>query len=407
MKRRTPFSRRAACVAVAAGLALAAAIPAGTAAATLAVRDIRCSTTSDRTRVVLDMSGVARYSVRALAGPHRIVIEIPGCAVAKGVKAQEVGDGLLDRVRVNRLAKSAQIVLDIPRATEFSHFALKPSAGKPHRIVVDLAAPPGSGKPAPAEEPPSAAERTDDGPGGVPKAAKAAGFVIAIDPGHGGEVPGAVSKSGVKEKTLNLKLARMLKEELERRGGCRAVLTRDGDHDLLWYKRILKAREHGADVFVSLHFNGQQDRKVRGIELYMISPEGVMDENAESVAEREHLMQEVEQQGTAVNGDLESILFDVSRSNAMQRSAFLTEEIARVLQKDPPIPFRTVRQKNFIVLRGISMPSILVEGGYLSNKKEASIISKDAYLRWLAKSLADGIFAFLDKHPQTETAAGE
>ncbi len=359
--------------------------------APITVRDVRFYTSPDHTRVVLDMSATARYTIRSVAGPQRIVIELPSCVAAKGVGGAAVGDGVIERIRVNRLKTGVQVVLDVPRATAFEHFPLKAADGKPHRIVVDLARVVSD-----AEIERRAAERK--------RVAESPGFVIAIDAGHGGDQPGAVHH-GVREKTLNLKLARMLKEEIERRHGFTGVLVRDGDYDILWYRRILKAREHGADVFVSLHFNGARDAKLSGIELYMISPEGIVDENAEAVAEREHLMQEVQEQGAVVNGDLESILFDVTRTNAMQQSALLAEEVARVLQKDPPIPFRTVKQKNFIVLRGISMPSILVEGGYLSNRREAAAVSKDGYLRWLARSLADGIAVFLEKHPPAADSA--
>jgi len=387
------FYRRLAASAALLCLASGACSPAASAPVT--VRDVRFWTAPDHTRVVIDVSGQTRYSVRSIAGPHRVVIELPACVAAKSVGNQTVGDGVIERIRVNRLKTGVQVVLDVPRETEFNHFPLKAEQGRPHRIVIDLARTLSK-----AEVEKRAAEKR--------RVAESPGYVIAIDAGHGGDAPGAVHH-GIREKTLNLRLARMLKEEIERRKGYTAVLIRDGDYDVVWYKRVLKAREHDADAFVSLHFNGARDSRLSGIELYIISPEGVVDENAEAVAEREHLMQEVQGQGGVVNGDLESILFDVTRTNTMQRSALLTEEVARALkkEKDPPIPFRAIRQRNFVVLRGISMPSILVEGGYLSNKKDASIVAKDGYLRWLARSLADGIEEFFLKHPPAAENAGE
>lgn len=390
MKRRAAVRR---CIA-AALVWLAAGIPSAPLCAPLEVRDVRFYTAPDHTRVVIDLSAPVRYSARSITGPHRIVIELPSCVAVKGVKDARVGDGVVDRIRVNRLTTGVQVVLDVPRATEFKHFPLKAGSGRPERIVVDLPR---------ALSAVEAKRRTAE----AKRVAQSPGFVIALDAGHGGDAPGAVHH-GIQEKTLNLRLARMLKQEFDRREGYTAVLIRDGDYDVHWYKRVQKAREHNADVFMSLHFNGAADRKLSGIELYIISPEGVVDENAEAVAEREHLMAEVQGQGGVVNGDLESILFDVTRTNTMRRSALLTEEVARVLksEKDPPIPFRAVRQRNFVVLRGISMPSILVEGGYLSNKRDASIVVKDGYLRWLARALADGVAAFLEKHPPASDTAG-
>jgi N-acetylmuramoyl-L-alanine amidase len=202
-----------------------------------------------------------------------------------------------------------------------------------------------------------------------------------------------------------LKLAKMLKGEIEKRPGYRVKLVRDGDYDVEFVQRLTFARRMSGEVFVSLHFNSTGNRKIHGLELYFLSLEA-SDENAGAVAERENLLVEAGADSSGFNDDLRSILFDVSRASAMEGSSVLAEEVATVLRDASPIPFRKVRQGPFLVLRGISMPSILVEGGYLSNRKEAAVIAKDSYLSWLAKSLAKGIVAFLEKHPQAETAAG-
>jgi N-acetylmuramoyl-L-alanine amidase len=371
-------------------LLCAAAAPAESAAARLSVRDVRYRTSSDHTRVVLDMSGAPRYSVRMVSYPYRIVIDIPACHISERVQDREVRDGVLDRIRVNRVKTGAQIVLDLPRSSEFNHFPLQPGSGKPHRIVIDII-------------PSSTREEATRDREGAPEVSGGGGRVVIIDPGHGGDKPGTHSRSGLQEKTLVMKLARLLKAELERRAGYRAILVRDGDYDVAWYRRVTMARENGGDVFMSLHFNAHPDPNTRGIELYFLSMEGASDKNAEAVAEQENLLLEVGADSAHFNDDLKSILFDVSRSNAMQRSSLFAEEVASAVQKGAPIPFRRVKQANFIVLRGM-VPSILVEGGYLSNRKDASIIGKESYLRWLAKTLADGVANFLEKHPNADTA---
>ncbi len=297
------------------------------------------------------------------------------------------------------------MVLDLPRRAEFSHFPLKAGSGKPHRVVIDVARPQaGRARDAAKEVPGAAIPRVR--PETAPRASGKERVVI-IDPGHGGDAPGTISRSGIQEKTLNLKLAKLLKSEIEKRPGYSAILTRDGDYDVNWVRRVSFAREMGGEVFVSLHFNSNASPKMRGLEVYFLSLEA-SDENAAAVAERENLLAEAGADSAGFNDDLKSILFDVSLAGAIQGSSVLANEVASAIRVDPPIPFRKVKQASLIVLRGIAMPSILVEGGYLSNRKEAAFVSKESYLRWLAKSLAEGIVSFLEKHPrQSGSSAGE
>ena len=377
------------------------------AAATLTVRAVRHYTASDYTRVVLDLSGTPRYHVRALTGPCRIVIELAGCRISTKVFPEKIGDGVVDRIRFAQSGSEADVILDVPRETPFKHFVLEPSAGKPHRIVIDLGLP--VLVPA-AEQGSTAAGRSPAASGGArpatPAPQRKKEIVIAVDPGHGGAASGKALRSGLKEKTLNLKLARLLKAELERHQGYRVILVRDGDYDVQWYRRVSFARDHGGDAFVSLHFNSNKNPHVRGIELYFQSLEGASDENAEAVAEEENLLLEVGNDAQTFNDDLKSILFDATRANAVRQSSLLAEDVASVLQGDSPIPFHKVSQANFIVLRGVSMPSILVEGAYLTNRDDAAIVQRESFLRWLAKGLADGIVDYFSKYPPTGETTG-
>jgi N-acetylmuramoyl-L-alanine amidase len=394
---------------------LGAGFPLAAPAASRYVRDVRFRTSDGGTRVVIDMSGEGRYSIRTAVDPFRIVIDLPNARIADGVREVEVRDGLLDRIRLNRIREGSQVVLDLPRRADFKHFPLKPDGGKPHRIVIDVARPgDGAAGVAASDEgartPPAAAGAgaadAAEKPAAAPRARKGDRIVI-IDPGHGGAAAGTVSRSGIQEKTLNLKLAKMLKSEIEKRPGHRAILTRDGDYDVHWVRRVTFARESGGEVFVSLHFNSNPSSKIQGLELYFLSLQA-SDDNAAAVAERENLLLEAGADSAGFNDDLKSILFDVSLSNAMRQSSLLAEEVASELRVNPPIPFRKIKQASLIVLRSVAMPSILVEGGYLSNRKEASTVSKESYLRWLAKSLAEGIVDYLEKHPNgSGSVAGE
>ena len=179
--------------------AASAAAPAAP-AAPHTMRAVRVWTDGDHTRVVIDMSARCPYTMRTLTGPARIVIDVPSCAVARGVKAQTVGDGVLDRIRVNRLKSGAQVVLDLAHAATYSHFPLKSGEGKPHRIVVDIergGAPPQAAWDAPARggaaEPGTSAGEA--GPATTVRAeapARGSERIVIIDPGHGGAAPGCV-----------------------------------------------------------------------------------------------------------------------------------------------------------------------------------------------------------------------
>jgi N-acetylmuramoyl-L-alanine amidase len=208
--------------------------PAAAPAAPRSVRAIRFRTGPDRTRIVLDMSGEARYDIRAATDSRAITLAIPGCRVAPGVRDVDVRDGLVDRIRVSRTKTRVEIAIELAREASFTHFALAPAGGRPPRIVVDVSAAgsreSGAAPPPAREEAPVAKARGDAGDSaagarGAP-AERGETRVVVIDAGHGGDQPGTISRSGIREKTLNLRLAKKLEAEIDAHPGYRAILTR-------------------------------------------------------------------------------------------------------------------------------------------------------------------------------------
>ena len=219
------------------------------------VTKIRSWTAPDHTRVVLDMSSQCSYRTRVLTAPHRIVIDIPSGSIGPGLSKVQVDDGVLSRIRVNRLRSGAQIVLDVPGRTEFTHFALDPNRVHPnHRIVIDLK------RSRSVAEKLEARERARE-------VAVSGDMIVIIDPGHGGSAPGTASRCGIVEKDLVLSLSKMIASEIDRVKGFKAVLTREGDYDVGLGRRGQIARDYGGDCFVSVHLNGNESRKIRGSEV--------------------------------------------------------------------------------------------------------------------------------------------
>ncbi len=351
------------------------------------VVSLRYWTAPEHTRIVLDMSSECVYQVSERGGPDRIVIDIPKGRLAAGLRKLQVGDGVVERVRVNSLSNGAQIVIDLPARSDYSHFALKPNNIHPrHRIVIDV------NRTMTVTEKRKKTEKAR-------KVAQSGDYVVIIDPGHGGSAPGAGSRYGPPEKTYTLPLSKMIAREIEKHEGFKAVLTRTGDYDVEWHRRIEIARQHGGHCFLSIHMNGNKNRRIRGSEIYFLSPEGATDMHATAVAERENMQVRMEDAGEMVEGDAGQILFEMMRNQALNQSSILAEYLAGEFKQIGSIPFHDVRQANFIVLRGTTMPSALVEVAYLSNKSDVTQIKKQSVQQKVAKAVASGVVSYLLENP--------
>ena len=348
------------------------------------VKRIRFWTAPDHTRVVCDMSSESRYSIKTYSNPPKIAINIPGGRFARGVKGLVVNDGVIERIRINRLRSGAQIVLDLKKPVEFRDFALKPYKGRPHRIVIDVEKVLSSAEVQDAKKKASAVARSGD-------------YIVIIDPGHGGSDPGAISRNGLREKDVVLRLAHLVADKIDKYRGFRAVLTRKGDYNVSLQRRIDIARSYGGDCFISLHMNSHYNKRARGSEVYYLSLKGATDKNAQAVAEKENLFLEMGDEGTKFNDDIKEIIYDLSRSNSMYKSSLLAAEIASSLKRSRVLPFRSIKQANFVVLRSVAVPSVLVEAAFLSNRRDEKMIRKTTTLKGLASAIAAGVVSYLRK----------
>lgn len=348
----------------------------------LEVRKIRYWTAPDHIRIVLDMSGESTYRVRELTGPHRIAIDIPGSRFSSGLKDIEIEERGIERIRLNRLSSGAQVVFDLPGKTGYNHFALKPFKNHPHRIVFDL------------EKSFSNAEikRKKDK---VNRIAASGDRIVIVDPGHGGSQPGACSKYGDREKDIVLEISKYLAGFINSTKGFKAILTREGDYNVALGKRIEIARSHGGDCFVSLHLNAYHHSRARGSEIYFLSLDGATDKNAQAVAERENFLLELGNRNNFLEDDVQSILLDLTKNDVLEKSSIMAECVAEKMKRINSLPFRNVKQANFVVLRSIAMPSILVESAFLSNYRDVKLLRKRTVLREIAFSIGEGIISFL------------
>ncbi|MBD3237527.1 MAG: AMIN domain-containing protein [Candidatus Eisenbacteria bacterium] len=334
------------------------------------LRGIRIGYWDDRVRVVCDLSAKTDYRHRVLRDPHRIALDLPQTA-SQGVTPPAVEDWLLERIRLNHLGEgTTQVVLDLSAAPSYRIFDLPAEQGRPARLVCDLLRP--------AQAPPALPEP----------------WVVALDPGHGGGDPGAVSRRPrLYEKEIVLTVARHITAELNAAPGVRAFLTREADVRVDLGQRVRRAEEVSADVFVSIHVNGCGHRSAQGAEVFFLSLGGATDASAR---ELEALENQPAAHSDPLIGEIADLPFavDLIQTDTIQRSSLLAEVMLDALVEDRLAASRGVRQANFVVLRSVRVPSVLVELGFISNPEDARHLASSEHLAALGQSLARGLLDF-------------
>jgi N-acetylmuramoyl-L-alanine amidase len=220
--------------------------------------------------------------------------------------------------------------------------------------------------------------------------------IVLIDAGHGGKDPGAKSVYGDIEKNLNLKFARQIADNINSTGLCRAYLSRGGDQFLSLGRRVFLANQYGADAFISIHFNANKSKKVRGFEIYYLSNGTASDKASEILANIENSAEFIDENIAGEQDyQVQSILLDLKEKENIKESAILSTIITDQVSKIEAYPSSPPKQANFAVLRNLNMPSILVEVGYLSNYDDISFLRSGFNFEEICARTAIGIINYL------------
>ncbi|MBY6264627.1 N-acetylmuramoyl-L-alanine amidase [Azospirillum sp. 412522] len=223
--------------------------------------------------------------------------------------------------------------------------------------------------------------------------------LIVLDPGHGGQDPGAIGVGGIYEKDITLATAREVKRQLEATGRYRVKLTRDSDVFIRLRDRVAIGREAGADLFISLHADSISSADMRGLSIYTLSDKA-SDREAEMLAAKENKADALV--GLDLSGEnqlVANILIDLAQRDTMNHSKRFATLALQALGRDVPlISSRPHRQAGFAVLTAPDVPSALIEMGYLSNRQDVGLLTSGAHRERLGKGLArtiDGYFRWL------------
>jgi N-acetylmuramoyl-L-alanine amidase len=225
-------------------------------------------------------------------------------------------------------------------------------------------------------------------------------LTIAVDPGHGGEDPGAIGARGTYEKDVTLTIAQRLARLLEGERNMRVLLTRDGDYFVPLRERVAKARRVQADLFVSIHADAWVRPDARGSSVFALSDRGASSTAAAMMARREN---EADLIGGvnlgAHDAQLAQVLLDLSTTAQIKDSLRFGTAVLRELERVNTLHKTQVEQAGFAVLRAPDIPSILVETAFISNPDEERRLTDEAYQQKLAAALRDGIRNYLARHP--------
>ncbi len=418
--RTEPVSRRT--VLKAGGTLLLSVLAAGPARAAQ-ILAVRVWPAADYTRVTLENDSILNVTHTVIADPDRLVVDIDGLGLndaLKGLVAQiKSGDPYIKQVRVGQFKPGVvRLVFDLKEKIKPQVFALAPAGPYKHRLIFDLypvspvdpiAAMIEKGEWArddiaafdkasvPSVSPATPIEAAKPNP----KPAKVARMItIALDPGHGGEDPGAIGKAGSREKDIVLAIAKRLKARIEELPNMRVMLTRDGDYFVPLGVRVAKARKVQADLFVSLHADAFVEPSARGSSVFVLSEKGATSSAARWLANKENLADTIG--GINIKSrdrQLASVLLDLSTTAQISDSIRLGKAVLGEIGGINRLHKGAVEQAGFAVLKAPDIPSILIETAFISNPQEEAKLADAGHQDKIADAIVSGIRQYFAKNP--------
>jgi N-acetylmuramoyl-L-alanine amidase len=224
--------------------------------------------------------------------------------------------------------------------------------------------------------------------------------IVALDPGHGGEDPGAVGPSGLREKDVVLSIARQLRDRLDAVPGMRVMMTRDADFFVPLHERVRKARRVQADLLVSIHADAFFKPEARGASVFALSADGATSAAARWMANKENAADVVGGVNVAVkDAQVLRAMLDMSTSAQIKDSLKLGSEVLSRIGRVGRLHKTRVEQAGFAVLKAPDVPSILVETAFISNPEEEAKLRDPRYQAELVDALATGIRRYFAKNP--------
>ncbi|MEH6444036.1 MAG: N-acetylmuramoyl-L-alanine amidase [Oceanospirillaceae bacterium] len=377
------------------------------------INNVRIWLAPENTRLVFDLSGAVKHKIFSLKNPSRVVLDIQNVVLNVDLNKLVLSDSPIKKIRAGK-GLPLRIVLDLSENLKPVSFALAPNKEYGHRLVVDLTR---TGK-AFAEKIKNVEKVVN-----VPKVAlanvvdntnvtrnrllpgkKLRDIVIALDAGHGGEDPGAIGASGLREKVVVLAIAQELEKLIDKENGFISRMIRRNDYYVSLRGRTAIARKKNADLFVSIHADAFKNKSARGASVWVLSNKGASSEVGRWLAQKENSSDLIGGVGNLNLGNkdavLKGVLLDMSMTASRKDSREVASKIHKNIDRFAKMHKPNVERAGFLVLKSPDIPSILIETGFISNPKEEASLKTTAYRKKMARAIFAGIKQhFLNKPP--------
>jgi N-acetylmuramoyl-L-alanine amidase len=351
------------------------------------ITDVRFWSAPDHTRIVLDLTEPVQHENASHESLSQFQLELKDVSLQTKTRELEVNDPFVKKLTLADLGKGRiRLVSFHKKPLKVEVFSLKPYQDKPNRLVIDLIDV--------AQEKKELEERLK-----LKETRSKGRKIIVIDPGHGGEDPGAVGPAKTMEKDIVLQISEKIVHLLKPHPEAKVFLTRKGDYFVPLEDRVKIAREVGADLFVSVHADASFNSGARGTSVYCLSLSGATDEAAKILADKENtsnILGGAIVRPASLNKDpkLNQILLDLMQNNSMKESFRFADMLLNDLKEVNRLKYSSFRQANFIVLRSPDIPAVLLETSYISNREDERLLTRVDFQDKIAQTVVNSVTRF-------------
>jgi N-acetylmuramoyl-L-alanine amidase len=393
---------------------------------------VRIWPAEDYTRITIESDKALPITQQLLTNPDRLVVDVQGMefnSTLKDLVAKvKPNDPYVSQIRVGQFQPGmVRLVFDLKEPIKPQLFTLDPVAEYQYRMVLDLypTTPPDPllelikssarkesaiekgneeidliAQFASKKEPPKAPVAQAIPEAKEPPAKYKRLITIAIDPGHGGEDPGAIGAMGSKEKHVVLSIAKRLRDKIEEDPYMRPFLTRDGDYFVPLHTRVQKARRVEADLFISIHADAFIEPRAKGASVFALSQLGASSTTARWMANKENASDLIGGINIKTQDrQVANLLLDMSTTAQIKDSLQVGNSILKQIGGFAVLHKPRVEQASFAVLKAPDIPSILVETAFISNPQEEARLNDEAYQDRIAEAILKGIRDYFAKNP--------